>query len=515
MIAVFLGRMIAAILLAAAMPATALAAWTEARSRHFIIYSQQSPAELKRYAEELERFDAAVRKVRGMKDPALTDAGKLTIYVLRSQAQVADVAGASGSGIAGFYIPRASGPLAFVHPDKADDEFSISGRTVFFHEYLHHLMLSESDLALPAWIVEGTAELFATARLLKDGSVAFGYPPQHRSYGLFNFSSLSTEEMVGSTQASYDGEQWEQIYGRGWLLTHYLTFGAVERKGQLSRYVLGIAQGKTALESARAAFGDLRQLDRDLSRHLNKSRLLGKIVPAAELPNAQVSIRPLGPGEDAMLPIRMRSERGVNERTAKFFAAEARKVAKAYPNDPEVLTSLAEAEQDVGDNAAAIAAADRALAAAPNNARAMIMKSRALLAMAEKDPAKTDWKALRGLIGRANRLDPDDAEPLMLFYRTFEAQKVAPTRNAVDGLLYAQALVPQDRELRVMAVWQMLNDNKLPAARRLLGPIAYDPHDRKGRENMIKAMELLGSGDGKGARDLLEKAEKKDDKDES
>ena len=79
-------RWLLAALLGALAMVPASAAWHEAKSNHFIIYSDQSPAELKRFAEQLERFDLAVRHVRGMDDPALSDANKLRIYVLRNEA---------------------------------------------------------------------------------------------------------------------------------------------------------------------------------------------------------------------------------------------------------------------------------------------------------------------------------------------------------------------------------------------------------------------------------------------
>ena len=78
--------------------ATADAAWHEAKSSHFIIYADLKPDQIKAYAERLERFDQAVRRVRGMKDPALTDAQRLTVYALRSEGAVARLAGASECG---------------------------------------------------------------------------------------------------------------------------------------------------------------------------------------------------------------------------------------------------------------------------------------------------------------------------------------------------------------------------------------------------------------------------------
>lgn len=489
------------------LPTAALASWNEARTRHFIIYSEQKPEQLRRYAEQLERYDQAVRKLRGMSDPALSDAGKVKIYVLRNQAAVEAMAGSQG--VAGFYITRPSGPLAFVHRDDAENDWDLDGRTVFFHEYLHHLMLQDLDIALPGWIVEGAAELFATAREQKDGSLSFGYAPLHRTYGLFNLNSLTIEEMVGATSEKMTSEEVEQLYGRGWLLTHMLTFGN-DRKGQMDRYITGLRRGLPALQAGKEAFGDLKQLDRDLRGYLNKSRLTGVSVSASTITTGNVDLRPLSEAEAAMLPVVMRSQRGVSSKTAPAVLADARRIAARFPADPFVLAALAEAEQDAGNNPQAIAAADKALASNPNHAKALVMKARAMLATASKEAAKADWKAVRTAIGRANRLDPDFAEPLMLFYDSYLSQGLAPTRNAVDGLLYAQALVPQDDGLRLLAARQLLTDGKLPAARKMFAPLAYDPHAGKRRAERVAVLTAIDAGKAEEASKLIDKLDGSD-----
>lgn len=497
----FLRFVLAAALACAAHPA--LAEWHEAKTRHFVVYSEQKPAELRKYAEELERFDQGVRKLRGMADPELTDAGRLRIYVLRTQNSVATLVGDPSSSVAGFYITRASGALAFVHRENSFEEWELSARTVFFHEYLHHLMLQEMNVALPAWIVEGSAELFATARSQKDGALVFGYAPTHRAYGLFNLSGLTLQEMVGA-KSELKGDEWEQLYGRGWLLTHMLTFSD-GRRGQIGKYVEGIQRGLAPLDAGKAAFGDLRLLERDLSRYLTKSRLTGVTVPAHLLQPGPIALRRLSAGEEAILPVVMRSERGVGPKTAPRVLADAQRVAARFPNDPVVLAALAEALQDAGDNAAAVAAADRALAVDPRAGKAMIMKARAQLALAAKAPDKADWKAIRALIAQANKLDPEHAEPLMLFYRSFLQQGMKPTPNSVEGLLYAQALVPQDDSLRMMAVQQLISDGKLPTAQRMFSPIAYNPHAGGERTALLEIMAALGAGKGDEAMKLIGK----------
>ena len=66
------------------MPQIAQAAWHKASTKHFVIYSEQKPDELRVYAEKLERFDKAVRLARSMRDPEVGDGNRVTIFVVKS-----------------------------------------------------------------------------------------------------------------------------------------------------------------------------------------------------------------------------------------------------------------------------------------------------------------------------------------------------------------------------------------------------------------------------------------------
>jgi tetratricopeptide (TPR) repeat protein len=480
---------------------TANAAWHEARSKHFIIYADLKADEIREYAERLERFDQAVRLVRGMKDIELTDAQRLTVYALRSESAVERLSGVRRAR--GFYHARATGAAAFV-PRRAGSRLrdgDLDTDAIFFHEYAHHLQLESSSVALPPWVVEGFAEFFATAEVEKDGSVVIGHAPQYRAYGLFNETGLNLEEMVGATYDKLtDGER-DRLYGMGWLLTHYLTFEP-SRKGQLARYIENIQKGMSVLDAATAAFGDLKKLNRELEGY-KRNKLRGLRVAGSTLKVAPIAVRAMTEGEAATMDIHIRSRRGVNEKTALSLAAEARKVAAPYPNDAFVQTALAEAEYDAGNFVAAEAAANRALDANPNFVRALIYKGRAQMRMAAGKP-DANWKEIRGLFAKANRLDTENAEPLMLFYQSFAMSGIAPSKNAVDGLLYAVALVPQDDGLRVNAVRQLLIEGRLDEAKELFSPLAFQPHaPERYRESNAQVMAAIAAGDGKRALAVL------------
>src|SRR5690348_9107416 len=174
----------------------ASAAWYEAVSKHFQIYADENPDQLKDYANKLERFDAAVRVARGMPDVDAGNATQVSVYVVRDVAAIGRIFdGDPESGVAGFYDSHASGSVAFV-PRRGDiGKFELTADSIFFHEYTHHLTLEDNDRPLPTWIVEGFAEFFATPIFNADGSVTIGAPPRYRAQSLYSVG-LPLEKML-------------------------------------------------------------------------------------------------------------------------------------------------------------------------------------------------------------------------------------------------------------------------------------------------------------------------------
>jgi len=498
----------------------AAATWHEARSKHFIIYSDSSPHELTEFASNVEKFDSAVRLARHMDDPPLGEGGRLTVYVLRDAPAVAAMAGSPKSNIAGFYVPRASGSIAFVHRDRENVSPQLKfimkllpesqqwtptdPQTVFFHEYFHHLMLGSANAALPKWIVEGFAEYYSTATFEADGSVILGRPAAHRSTSLFGKTKISLEELLGRPTRAYTNDETAEFYARGWLLTHYLSTQE-KRSGQLRAYLQALQRGRPSMDAAREAFGDLKVLQSELDHYLKSDDMAAYRVPAELVKVGTVAIRDLRPGEEEMMPIRMRSDYGVDGKTAGPVAAQARAIGARYPNDLFVQGALAEAELDAGNVPAAIAAADRALAVDPKNLQAIVYKGRALLERARQNTQSANWAEVRSWFVKANKLDPEYAEPLMLYYRSYQAAKLPAPDSAVEGLLYAVDLAPQDSWLRSDAVRELLARNRFDEAKALFGPIAFNPHATpEWRERNLAIMGLIEQSKAREALALMD-----------
>jgi tetratricopeptide (TPR) repeat protein len=492
--------------LAAGWSAPASATWREASTAHFVIYSEQSSKALADFATKLEKFDKAMRYLRHLGEENSVKSSRVTVFVLSDEGLVQKLYGTgarrNGYAIMGFYMPRAGASTAFVSRPSADEgTFDLSAQTVLLHEYAHHFMLQNFPSAYPAWFVEGFAEFYSTASFEKDGAVGLGRAALHRASDLLRDKPVPVEKLVAITRARLGSEEGAAVYARGWLLVHYLTMEK-SRQGQLGDYLGRIARGESSLDAARAAFGDLHALDRELDRYLNTT-LYYLRVPADKVQVPQPTVRELSPGENAMMRLRIRSTRGVDRDEAATLVTAMEQAAAPYPNDPGAQNVLAEGEYDAGRFAEAEAAADRALKAEPKSMHAMIYKARAEMALARAAGDRSDarWSAIRKILIAANRLDTEDPQPLIWYFRSYLAQGVKPPAVAADGLIKALELAPQDTGLRLAVAHRLLVDGKAHEARVVLGPVAFDPHGGPAAELASRTIALI---DGEGPKAALE-----------
>ena len=191
----------------------AWAGWSVAQSRHFVIYSEKSPKELREFATKLERFDQAARVAMSMDDPDVGKGNRLTVFELPTVDAVEAVAGDKSGWVAGFYRGRVNGSLAYVPQELRNPQAETD--TIFFHEYSHHLMEQDLQRPYPLWYVEGFAEFLSTATIDKDGSVWFGAPLQRRARVLLDGPRMDLATLAAGIQPKFTDEQRDLFYGRG------------------------------------------------------------------------------------------------------------------------------------------------------------------------------------------------------------------------------------------------------------------------------------------------------------
>lgn len=483
--------------LALLLPAgQAKAAWREASSAHFVVYGNEDEAILRNFAENLERYHAALGLLTGTPDEIPSPSNRVTIYAVGSTEQVRKLYGENASRyLGGFYQPRAGATFAIVPEISAErvSDWDRSLRTVL-HEYAHHFLIGASSYAMPRWTGEGAAEFYSSASFNKDGSVNIGRPNPNRILETRLFQDMPLEILLTNVQGFGDRPKgYDTFYARSWLLYHYLSMTPA-RQGQLRRYLEAVAAGQSSLDAASATLGDLAALDRELGSYASKRRFTTILIKAAALRTGEVQVRALSAGEAATMPLRIQQRRGIQRDAAPGIADEMRGFAARFPKDPEVLAALAEAEHDAGNEAAAVAAADAALALDPRRINAHVQKSLALMAIAAKSRDAKDVNAARVALTALNHVENDHPLPLILYYRSFIEQGAKPSSVAIRGLERATELAPFDFGLRMMLALQQLRDGKTDEARRSLTPIAYNPHGGRLAEQARSLLDRLGQG---------------------
>lgn len=477
-----------------ALPAQA--AWHRAESDHFVIYADDSEKDLARFAEALEQYHAAMSLVTGREVDKPSPSNRVTVYAVGSSRDIRKLAETKNVG--GFYMPRAGGSAAFVpdvRPSYGEPRHSLR---VLLHEYAHHFLIGSARFAMPRWMDEGGAEFFASARFMRDGEVHLGRAANHRAGELAFAHEVTMEELFERGNVQRGGTlARDNFYGRSWALYHYLTFSE-ERKGQLLEYAKRIAAGQSSLEAARGAFGDIDVLGHDVDRYLKQSRMNAYVIGPERLPINPVRVERVSEGLAAMMPVIMRSKRGVTRDQATEVLVDAREIAAAYPQDADVLAALAEAEYDAGNHAEAIAAADAALAIDPAVKNALVQKGYALFALArDAEDASAAYAEAMKPFSALNRLEQDHPLPLIYYYRSFVARGVAPNDTARHALERASQLSPFDRGLAMQAGLMQAREGKIALARKTLQPAAANPHGgRMARDAQRYLDELEGVEEG-------------------
>ena len=498
----------AAALLAAAMPARA--EWREATTDHFILTIDDTEAGARAFATRLERFDAALRLLYGVADTPDRRARRIRVYSLRDR-PFAETCRCTG--LLGYYRPRIPGSYIInAHMPKSDDKAkpgSWSSQTLLLHEYAHHFMYSNFPVAYPFWYSEGFAEFNANVSFEDDGSIVLGYPANYRAEAMAGVP-VGIKQLFEPNTYGYPTNI-DTLYGRGWLLTHYLML-MPQRKGQLSRYLELMNKGAHSLDAGRQAFGDLERLSDELDVYRR-----GKIGAPLRIPPpahpGEVTVTTLPEGQAAMLPVYLLFTDGIAESYRMGQAMRAAKIAERYPEVAIVQEQLAEIEFVSGRLDRADAAADRALKLRPGSVDALVVKGQVAIKRAQNarstDPAV--WTAARAWLLKANRANPDAVMPLYSYYASFVAAKTKPSPSAITALMRAAVLAPESKTIGYALARQKLLDGEGEAARTLLQPIAFAPHRKRNRNIPREIIALIDAGKLDAATALITQDDDEDD----
>lgn len=467
-------------------PTAVSAEWREAETQHFLIWSDSSEGELRKYAQRLEGVDQLMRKATA---PRNSDAAhKVRVFLVADTGVVQRAYGGSTRDVAGFYTVNEAGPMA-VSPRRAGASDAFFADEVLNHEYGHHFMLQYLPYTYPSWYVEGFAELFSTAAPMPGGKFAYGRPASIRAGSDARWlpvGKLMTAAYGDLSPDAYD------FYGQSWLLTHFLTFDS-KRSAQFKTYLRALGSGR-GHEEAAAAFGDLAALNRDLRKYLAAGSFRYIPVPISPVDPATIKLRTLSAGEAALVPETIALRDWVAKDKAAAWLAAIRAKTGRFPKDPYALKLQSHAEFVAGEYLASSASADRALAIAPGDHKAMARKGMAMLRHADSLKGAervAGIKAARGWFNKANRITPDEPLPLIGYYNAYAMLGADMPPAVIAGLERAHEVVPQDSGVRMMLVRHYEAEERYADAIRILGPLAFSPHASGEQKSALKLYEAL------------------------
>jgi len=499
------------------------AEWWMAETDHFIIKSRDSEKATRDFAEQLERFDGAMRTLQNMPvdDKLPSRSIKLTVYRFGDANEIGAQLG--DSSVAGFFISQAGNSVAFV-PARAGRNASslrdhgdngLDRGSVLQHEYTHYFMRQHFPAAYPMWYSEGYAELMATLRLNEDGSFHVGDPPQYRAYQVLEMRQFPLKDMLDSHHEPTGLEAY-QFYGTGWLFSHYLNFDP-ERLAKLHEYLVALGKGEDSLEAAKRVFGDLDKMNSELLRY-RKGPFPGFDVKPANYQPPNVTTRPMTDPEIAMLREEMRLNRGIEDKHAKDLAADAVRHASGFENDYGAVATLARAQVRAENFDEADRLAQKLLELDPNRNDAWLIRSDAAIERIKDDPAQ--GAKAREYATKAAKLDRGDPRPMINYYYSYIEAKEEPPENAIIALESVFDNAASDPAYRILLTRQLVSENRMDQALTVLLPIAFRGHDFEedkddaDKPSMQKLLDLVTAGKRDDAIAMIDKMFDDEDEDE-
>lgn len=464
-----------------ALPSTAQAAWWQAKSRHFTVYSEGNDEKLRGFAERLEKFDFLLRRLYNVTDPE--QGSPVLVYLLSNDRKVQKLAG--NPNIGGFYTTSDRTAFAVLGRGDKTGKFDFGAEEILFHEYTHHFMLHHFPAAYPAWYVEGFAEFFSVVKFPKSGAIEFGHVPMARLPGLVLGQPYPVKNLFARDTGGLSLRDGDRYYGTAWLLTHFYQYNQTNRRKEIASYLHDLVRGVPDRSPDSYFAGGLEGLEKDLKAYMGK-RLSASSLKSSEMKIGEIVVSPVDPAQGALVEDELRLTNRAKADELPAIVTAIRATAAKFPDSAYAAALLAEAEWAAEDKDAALADADRAIALDAQSSRGHAVRAQVLLERAHDSDKAEDWKVALTAIVRANRADTEDPVPLALFYRYHAMRGGKMPDLGYDGLYKAFTLLPQRPDYRFNFVNATAARGDYATASLLLDPIAYSPHGSEMREAAIR-----------------------------
>ncbi len=252
--------------------------WLVVETPHFEVVSALGRDATLELARDAERFHQSVEFVLGL--PLAPPAVPTRIYAFDDRTPTRPFA---IRGEPGYFLPTLREALIVL---RTGDGWREDATKEVRHEYVHYLLRSQPQLALPLWFEEGAAEFLSTVAI-HDDRIELG---RFRADYIRELGAQNWVPLVRILEAR-DVEGWPErrralFHAESWLFIHYLNFGMEGSAGRsgLARYLQRSTEGAPVPEAVREAFGtSLEELDATVQDYSDRERFDSVVVRGGDV----------------------------------------------------------------------------------------------------------------------------------------------------------------------------------------------------------------------------------------
>jgi len=412
--------------------------WFEARSQNFVVVCNAGDKQARKTAVQFEQIRALFRKYLEIASEHPTPV--ITIMAAKDEGSMRDL------------LPEYWATKGHTHPAgiyfSALEQHEIAlmldapGQNPYetvYHEYYHSLTIPYVP-NLPVWLAEGLADFFGNSQVVGDKAY-MGEPDDGLIYELRQNSLIPLNVLFNVDHSSpyyNESAKTSVFYAESWALVHYLMVGDKEaRRPLLLAYLTALGQGATSEQAAEKSFGDLKQLQKALSRYIDGSQFYSLNAAAPAVPEADIKVRELSDAEaEAYLGAFQAIRHHPQE--AEPLLQEA---IQMDPNLAMAYEYLGVAQLFRGDRSAAFTSFSKAVSIDPKNA--LTRYFRAYLSVSQSGGLTGSDSQVEDDLRQAIAVDPNFTPP----YGMLATYLAATGENLQDALKFAQkavALEPGD-----------------------------------------------------------------------
>ena len=267
--------LVSSLFLLPALSAESTPHWTEVRSDHFTVITDDGEKEARHLAGQFERMRSLFHVLL---PNAASDAPSPIIIIAPKDRkgfealEPPDYKQKNALQLAGYFERTEDQNYILLRLDNEQEDHPFA---TIYHEYTHFIVRKAEYL--PLWLNEGLAEFYQNTDI-HDKNVELGQPSSDDILYLREqkLLPLSTLFAVDHSSPYYHDEQKGSVfYSESWALTHMLEVEDFKAKTtRIGDYARLLKAGGDPVQAAQQAFGDLNQLQKHLEAYIGQASYL-------------------------------------------------------------------------------------------------------------------------------------------------------------------------------------------------------------------------------------------------